>query len=194
MAKRYKEEASRRSSSHQKAKNRSQRKIDKRKVFIFFVIMIVLIAGYFIITNISSSETNSEVRISNSDKKLSSDILILNDLNNEVIRNLEMGNMQLVKAHYKLENLENGKVDLYYKVDDKEIVKVDIEIENKKIEKAEKVENATEMSLSQIENNLGKDIKGYYENNKHRLKPEEGKTILNISVSNTEIIINASQS
>ena len=50
------------------------------------------------------------------------------------------------------------------------------------------------MSLSQIENNLGKDIKGYYENNKHRLKPEEGKTILNISVSNTEIIINASQS
>ena len=42
---------------------------------------------------------------------------ILNDLNNEVIRNLEMGNMQLVKAHYKLENLEDidKLLDIYKK-------------------------------------------------------------------------------
>ena len=30
-----------------------------------------------------------------------------------------MKNIQLVKAHYKLENLETGIVNLYYKVDDK---------------------------------------------------------------------------
>ena len=96
MAKRYKNETAGKSSSHQKARSRTSRKIDKRKVLIFFVIIIILIAGYFIITNIRNSETNGEVRISNSDKKISSDILVLNDLNNEVIEHLDMKNMQLV--------------------------------------------------------------------------------------------------
>ncbi len=193
MAKRYKNETAGKSSSHQKARSRSSRKIDKRKVLIFFVIIIILIAGYFIITNIRNSETNGEVRISNSDKKISSDILVLNDLNNEVIEHLDMKNMQLVEAHYKLENLETGTVNLYYKVDDKEIVKVDINIKDKAIEKAEKQENAEEMSLSQIGDNINKDIKKYYTDNQKRLKPDEGKNILNIIVENQQIIINASE-
>ncbi len=193
MAKRYKNETAGKSSSHQKARSRSSRKIDKRKVLIFFVIIIILIAGYFIITNIRNSETNGEVRISNSDKKISSDILVLNDLNNEVIEHLDMKNMQLVEAHYKLENLETGTVNLYYKVDDKEIVKVDINIKDKAIEKAEKQENAEEMSLSQIGDNINKDIKKYYTDNQKRLKPDEGKNILNIIVANEQIIINASE-
>lgn len=194
MAKRYKNETAGKSSSHQKAKSRSSKKIDKRKVLIFFVIIIILIAGYFIITNIRSSETNNEVRISNSDKKISSDILVLNDLNNEVIEHLNMKNMQLVRAHYKLENLETGTVNLYYKVDDKEIVKGDINIKDKVIEKAEKQENAEEMSLAQIGDNMNKDIKKYYTDNQKRLKPDEGKNILNIIVENQQIIINASES
>lgn len=193
MAKRYKNETAGKSSSHQKARSRTSRKIDKRKVLIFFVIIIILIAGYFIITNIRNSETNGEVRISNSDKKISSDILVLNDLNNEVIEHLDMKNMQLVEAHYKLENLETGTVNLYYKVDDKEIVKVDINIKDKAIEKAEKQENAKEMSLSQIGDNINKDIKKYYTDNQKRLKPDEGKNILNIIVENQQIIINASE-
>jgi len=193
LAKRYKNETAGKSSSHQKARSRTSRKIDKRKVLIFFVIIIILIAGYFIITNIRNSETNGEVRISNSDKKISSDILVLNDLNNEVIEHLDMKNMQLVEAHYKLENLETGTVNLYYKVDDKEIVKVDINIKDKAIEKAEKQENAEEMSLSQIGDNINKDIKKYYTDNQKRLKPDEGKNILNIIVANEQIIINASE-
>ena len=194
MAKRYKNETAGKSSSHQKAKSRSSKKIDKRKVLIFFVIIIILIAGYFIITNIRSSETNNEVRISNSDKKISSDVLVLNDLNNEVTEHLNMKNMQLVKAHYKLENLETGTVDLYYKVDDKEIVKVDVNIKDKIIEKAEKQENAEEMNLTQIGDNINKDIKKYFTDNQKRLKPDEGKNILNIIVANEQIIINASAS
>ena len=194
MAKRYKNETAGKSSSHQKARSRSSRKIDKRKVLIFFVIIIILIVGYFIITNIRSSETSNEIRISNSDKKISSDILVLNDLNNEVIEHLDMKNMQLVEAHYKLENLETGTVNLYYKVDDKEIVKVDINIKDKAIEKAEKQENSEEMSLSQIGDNINKDIKKYYTDNQKRLKPDEGKNILNIIVENQQIIINASES
>ena len=193
MAKRYKNEAAGKSSSHQKARSRNLRKIDKRKVLIFFVIIIILIAGYFIITNIRSSETSNEVRISNSNKKISSDILVLNDLNNEVIEHLDMKNMQLVKAHYKLENLETGIVNLYYKVDDKEIVRVDINIKDKVIEKAEKQENAEEMSLVQIGDNINKDIKKYFTDNQKRLKPDAGKNILNIIVANEQIIINASE-
>ena len=194
MAKRYKNETAGKSSSHQKAKSRSSKKIDKRKVLIFFVIIIILIAGYFIITNIRSSETNNEVRISNSDKKISSDILVLNNLNNEVIEHLNMKNMQLVRAHYKLENLETGRVNLCYKVDDKEIVKVDINIKDKVIEKAEKQQNAEEMSLTQIGNNMTRDIKKYFNDNQKRLKPDEGKNILNIIVADEQIIINASES
>ncbi len=192
MAKRYKNETVKKSSPHRKAKN--SRKMDKRKVLIFFVIIIILIAGYFIINNIRSNETNSEIKISNSDKKISSDVLVLNDLNNEVTEHLNMKNMQLVKAHYKLENLEIGTVDLYYKVDDKEIVKVDVNIKDKVIEKAEKQENAEEMNLTQIGDNINKDIKKYFTDNQKRLKPDEGKNILNIIVANEQIIINASAS
>ena len=192
MAKRYKNETVKKSSPHRIAKN--SRKMDKRKVSIFFVIIIILIAGYFIINNIRSKETNSEIKISNSDKKISSDVLVLNDLNNEVTEHLNMKNMQLVKAHYKLENLETGTVDLYYKVDDKEIVKVDVNIKDKIIEKAEKQENAEEMNLTQIGDNINKDIKKYFTDNQKRLKPDEGKNILNIIVANEQIIINASAS
>ncbi len=192
MAKRYKNETVKKSSPHRKAKN--SKKMDKRKVLIFFVIIIILIAGYFIINNIRSNETNSEIKISNSDKKISSDVLVLNDLNNEVTEHLNMKNMQLVKAHYKLENLETGTVNLYYKVDDKEIVKVDVNIKDKVIEKAEKQENAEEMNLTQIGDNINKDIKKYFTDNQKRLKPDEGKNILNIIVANEQIIINASAS
>ena len=148
--------------------------------------------GYPIFDTIT--QENSEIKISNSDKKISSDVLVLNDLNNEVTEHLNMKNMQLVKAHYKLENLETGTVDLYYKVDDKEIVKVDVNIKYKIIEKAEKQENAEEMNLTQIGDNINKDIKKYFTDNQKRLKPDEGKNILNIIVANEQIIINASAS
>ena len=193
MAKRYKSEATKKASSHKKSPNKRNRVIDKRKVLALIIIIAIIVAGYFIVTKISSTDANGEIRISNSEKKLSSDILILNDLNNEVIEHLDMKNMQLVKAHYKLENLETGTVNLYYKVDDKEIVRVDIKIKDKVIEKAEKQENAEEMSLAQIGNNMTRDIKKYFNDNQKRLKPDEGKNILNIIVANEQIIINASE-
>ena len=194
MAKRYKSETTKKASSHKKTPNKRNRVIDKRKVLAVIIIIAIIIAGYFIVTKINSTDANGEIRISNSEKKLSSDILILNDLNNEVTEHLNMKNMQLVKAHYKLENLETGTVDLYYKVDDKEIVKVDVNIKDKIIEKAEKQENAEEMNLTQIGDNINKDIKKYFTDNQKRLKPDEGKNILNIIVANEQIIINASAS
>ena len=193
MAKRYKSEPIKKTSSHKKSPNKRNRVIDKRKVLAVIIIIAIIIAGYFIVTKINSTDSNGEIRISNAEKKLSSDILILNDLNNEVIEHLDMKNIQLVKAHYKLENLETGIVNLYYKVDDKEIVKVDINIKDKVIEKAEKQENAEEMSLTQIGNNMTRDIKKYFNDNQKRLKPDEGKNILNIIVANEQIIINASE-
>ena len=52
---------------------------------------------------------------------------------------------------------------------------------------------AEEMSLTQIGNNMTRDIKKYFNDNKKRLKPDEGKNILNIIVANEQIIINASE-
>ena len=184
LAKRYKSEPTKKTSSHKKSPNKRNRVIDKRKVLAVIIIIAIIIAGYFIVTKINSTDSNGEIRISNAEKKLSSDILILNDLNNEVIEHLDMKNIQLVKAHYKLENLETGIVNLYYKVDDKEIVKVDINIKDKVIEKAEKQENAEEMSLTQIGNNMTRDIKKYFNDNQKRLKPDEGKIFIN----NSEVV------
>ena len=171
MAKRYKSEPTKKTSSHKKSPNKRNRVIDKRKVLAVIIIIAIIIAGYFIVTKINSTDSNGEIRI----------------------EHLDMKNIQLVKAHYKLENLETGIVNLYYKVDDKEIVKVDINIKDKVIEKAEKQENAEEMSLTQIGNNMTRDIKKYFNDNQKRLKPDEGKNILNIIVANEQIIINASE-
>ena len=52
---------------------------------------------------------------------------------------------------------------------------------------------AEEMSLTQIGNNMTRDIKKYFNDNQKRLKPDEGKNILNIIVANEQIIINASE-
>ena len=52
---------------------------------------------------------------------------------------------------------------------------------------------ADEMSLTQIGNNMTRDIKKYFNDNQKRLKPDEGKNILNIIVANEQIIINASE-
>ena len=193
MAKRYKSNTTGQSRSHQKEKNKSQVKINKTKILIFVVVIVILIAMFFIINNIKSSSTSNEVRIRNSEKNISSDIFQLNDLNNEVIEHIEKNNMKLVRAHYKLENLENGKIILYYKVGEQELFQVDIYINRKKIEKVEKIDNSEILSLEEIGDNINRDIKKYFTDNQKRLKPEEGKNILNIIVSNTEIIINASE-
>ena len=52
---------------------------------------------------------------------------------------------------------------------------------------------AEEMSLTQIGNNMTRDIKKYFNDNQKRLMPDEGKNILNIIVANEQIIINASE-
>ena len=52
---------------------------------------------------------------------------------------------------------------------------------------------AEEMSLTQIGNNMTRDIKKYFNDNQKRLKPDEGKNILNLIVANEQIIINASE-
>ena len=57
---------------------------------------------------------------------------------------------------------------------------------------------AEEMSLTQIGNNMTRDIKKYFNDNQKRLKPDEGKNILivvdNFNIpANEQIIINASE-
>ena len=61
------------------------------------------------------------------------------------------------------------------------------------MESTEYLNFAEEMSLTQIGNNMTRDIKKYFNDNQKRLKPDEGKNILNIIVANEQIIINASE-
>ena len=61
------------------------------------------------------------------------------------------------------------------------------------MESNEYLDFAEEMSLTQIGNNMTRDIKKYFNDNQKRLKPDEGKNILNIIVANEQIIINASE-
>ena len=49
------------------------------------------------------------------------------------------------------------------------------------------------LEKKEVIENINEDIKTDFEENKKRLKPDEGKNILNIIITDTEIIINASQ-
>ena len=100
--------------------------------------------------------------------------------------------MQVIKIQYKLESLEKGKVILLYKIKDNKMLEVTTNMETKKIEEAKVVESPDDADREEIGVNLDEDIKEDYEDNTKRLDPDEGKNILNIILTNTEIIISPS--
>ena len=94
----------------------------------------------------------------------------------------------IVKIHYKLKSLESGTVQLYYKLDDTNVYCITVDIALKSVIKSEKIKDK-ELALKEaINNNLDTDVKKYFENYKDRLIDEN--SVLNISISNTEIVIN----
>ena len=95
--------------------------------------------------------------------------------------------------NYKLKDLENGKVELFYKINDSEILNLIINLKDKKLEKAEELQDNEMLEKKEVIENINEDIKTDFEENKNKLKPDEGKNILNIIITDTEIIINASQ-
>lgn len=184
MAKRYKKE------------NRRFYKINVKKVLVFIIIIVLIIGISFTVIKLKNGDQievgNTKInthKISN----LTSDLLIPKDLNEEIINALNKDNMKLIKMNYKLESLENGKIELFYNVNNREILNLVIDLKSKQLEKTVNIQDEDLLERKEIKENINEDIKVDYEENKKRLKPEEGKNILNIIVTDTEIIINASQ-
>lgn len=193
MARRFKNEPTKRQHEPKYKNGKSSgTKISKKKIFIVIIIIAIIVGIYFLITNNNNNlEVNSELNVSRY-KDITSDFFRARDLNNEVIENVDVEEMQVIKIRYKLESLEKGKVILLYKIKDNKMLEVTTNIETKKIEEAKVVESSDDADRDPIEVNLDEDIKQDYEDNTKRLKPDEGKNILNIILTNTEIIISPS--
>ena len=142
MAKRYKDKPKKRQHQPKSERNKISRVTISKKKISIFIILIVIIAGiYFLVTNNNKNlETNSELNVSRY-KNITSDFFRARDLNNEVIQNVDLEEMQVIKIHYKIESLEKGKVVLLYKIKDNKMLEVTTNIETKKIEEAKVVES-----------------------------------------------------
>lgn len=184
MAKRYKEE------------NRRFYKINVKKVLVFIAIIALIVGTFFIIAKLKK---DNQIEVGNTKinthkiTNLDSDLLIPKDLNEEIINKLSKDNIKLIRMNYKLESLENGKIELFYKINNSEILNLVIDLKSKQLENAINVKDEDLLEKKEIKENINEDVRIDYEENKKRLKPEEGKNILNIIITDTEIIINASQ-
>ena len=187
MAKRYKEKTT-------KKKNKpSKINISKKFIISIFIVIAISVGLYFFITfnHVTDLSVNSELNVKRYED-LTSDVFSARNLNDEVMENIDIEGMQIIKIQYKLESLEKGKVILLYKIKDNKMLEVSIDIESKKIEEAKVVESPDDVNRKLIDVNLDEDIKEYYEKNITKLKPDEGKNILNIILMNNEIIITPS--
>lgn len=147
--------------------------------------------------NVKYEKTDNEDNKSQNDSgnenvSLSSDVLIPKDLDNEVRNNFEskLKDSDIVRIHYKLKSLEEGTVQLYYKLNKTKLYLLQVDISSKKIIEAEEVEDKELLKKSAIVNYLNENIKQDFDEYKNELNAEDSR--LNIIISNTEIVINVS--
>lgn len=140
----------------------------------------------------SNSEQDSLDDESNDNIPLSGDILVPKDLESEVRNKLEeeIKDAEVVRIHYQLKTLEEGIVQIYYKLNDEKIYSAKVDIASKEIAEFAEIEDEELVQKSTIEDNLEEDVKQDFETYKDRLNGENSR--LNIIISNTEIIINVS--
>lgn len=195
MAKRYKE----------KENKNSIFKIKNILLFIAIVAIIILAIRqnwfYFIeqaIRNMKketiSSQETQEVTINiEKNKKLNSNLLKPSELNNEIDGIIKEGienvnDNYIIKIHYKLEELNKGTIDIYYKAGENELIKMSINITNKEIENIEKYEDEELLKKDKIVENLEENIEEDFNKRKKEIISE--KRIVNIIITNTEVVIN----
>lgn len=147
--------------------------------------------------NVKAEDNDNDDNINNDNAdnenvSLSSDVLIPKDLDNEVRSNFEskLKDSDIVRIHYKLKSLEEGTVQLYYKLNEEKLYLVQVDISSKKIIEADEVEDEDLLNKSAIINYLNEDIKQDFDGYKNDLNTEDSR--LNIIISNTEIVINVS--
>lgn len=185
------------------AKRYKKQKISKTKIVIFLIVIISTVLIFISIKNnwFKNSNIQNDDQKTISDEKvyeivekketLTSNILNPRELDNEICSKfsdtLEGG--YIVKIHYKLNTLEDGNIDVYYKVNEK-IFKLLIDIENKLIDDVEEYQDDYLISKGQITNNLEENIEEDF--NKRKKDLENENSIVNIIITDTEVVINTS--
>ena len=174
-----------------------EKKKGKIKYIIPFVIIIVAIIAFISIrqsrTEVSSKEESLIQEISKEieNNSLESNLLNPEELNNEILSKFtELNNIYVVKIQYKLKTLDDGFIYLYYKINDTDLMKVNVSIAEKKINNVEKYNDDTVLSKDKIVKNLKENVEEDFESKKDKLD-SESKSV-NVIITNTEIVINTS--
>lgn len=176
---------------------------NKKTIVVIIAIIIVIIIVFFLINNkgkktiINNTLTesinealeydNNEVEEKNNNIKLSSNLIVPEELNKEMLSNIGQ-DAELIKIQYKLINLEDGEIELFYK-DEGKIIKIEVNIKEKSIVNMTEIEDDELIKKSKIQDNIKENIENYYEENKELLNDEK---VLNIIITDTEVIMNIS--
>ena len=192
-------------------KNKSKK--GKLKFIIIFIIILVAIIGIGINQkwfdfNISSNE---EKEITEEEKEadrivkeirdkakqqsiiLESNLLNPQELTNEIFSKLNIMSeeeIQVIQIHYKLKNLDSGTIDIYYKINHIDLMKIHVNIDEKNIENIEEYTEDNLLQKEVIGDNLSENVQEDFESKKDKLD-SENKSV-NVIITNTEIIINTS--
>lgn len=190
------------------AKRYKEKKRKKKKIFFLIIVIVLLIVMFFVVNKKQSSkneekdvykdkvikninesleENSDENKKNNSNIKLSSNLVIPEELNKDVISkvNDQLKEAELVKIQYQLINLDDGEIELFYKAEDK-IVKIKVDIKEKSIINIEEIKDDELLKKSKIQDNIKEDIAKDFEENKELLNEEK---VLNIIITDTEVII-----
>ncbi len=124
---------------------------------------------------------------------LNSNLLNPEELNNEIfskLGNISQDEVYATRIHYKLKSLDNGTIDLYYEINNSKLLKININILEKKIESVEEYKDDALLEREKIVNNLSENVQDDFESKKDKLD-SENKSV-NVIITNTEIVINTS--
>ena len=213
MAKRYKEKSRKNLKINKKRLTKRQDEQENRKIkfknIVFLIVIIIIIIVVVIgiklnwfdnhgskeIGNIAEAESETVKEIVEKieeNKKIKSNLLNPEELNKEIDEiineNGQSNSSYITQIHYKLKDLNNGKIDVYYKANGNELVKMVINIKSKEIESTEKYEDEYLLSKPKIRNNLQENIEEDF--NKKKKESNAQDKIVNIIITNTEIVIN----
>ena len=190
---------------------KNKRKKTNLKIMIIFIIMLVAIVGIGINQkwfnfNISSNE---EKEITEEEKEadkiikeitdkaeqqtiiLENNLLNPEELTNEISSKLEImseGETQVIQIHYRLKSLNSGTIDIYYKINNTDLIKINVNIDEKKIENIEEYNDDNLLQKEVIGDNLKEEVEEDFESRKESLDIENKS--INIIITNTEVVIN----
>ena len=171
--------------------------------YIILLIIVIIIAIIFIGINQNWFSSNDEVnnveensiqvlskKIENN--SLESNLLNPEELNNEIISKLDASQEKVdaVRIQYKLKALDSGNIYLYYKINDTDLIRVDVNISEKKIENAEEYNDDVLLSKEKITDNLKENVQEDFESKKNKLDSDSKR--INVIITDTEVVINTS--